>query len=227
MLAQGQQKKLHWLAWIVWLIAVSYFFYDYVQQVAPSVMTYAWSQSFHVDAASLGTIAAFYFYSYAILQIPIGLTVDHFGPHRPLVIAALISALGCLLLAMATSTSSAEIARLISGAGSGFSFVSCLKLVSNWFPEERFATLVGLTNLVGMLGAVEGEAPLAMAVKHLSWRDTMLMLAIAGAVLAIIILIVVRNHPPGQKSLAEQGKLTLGRHKIKNDTLCLTRNPQA
>jgi MFS family permease len=40
--------------------------------------------AFKADAATFGLISSCYFYSYALLQIPIGLTVDRFGPRRPL-----------------------------------------------------------------------------------------------------------------------------------------------
>ncbi len=42
----------------------------------------AMEEKFGVSAAALGTLSAYYFYSYAIMQIPVGLIVDHFGPHR-------------------------------------------------------------------------------------------------------------------------------------------------
>ena len=37
-----------------------------------------------------------------------------------------------------------KVHRLLVGFGAAFSYVSGLKLVSNWFPASRFATLAGL-----------------------------------------------------------------------------------
>ena len=185
------------LPWIIWGIAASFFLLDYVQQMAPGAMGPELIKSFHVGAATLGTFSAFYFYSYAVMQIPVGIITDHFGPRRPLVIAAFVVVGGSILFAMSRSMTAVEISRIFTGAGAAFAYVGCLKLVSNWFPASRFATLAGLTSLVGMTGAIIGAAPLADAVIHLGWRGTALMFAAAGGGLAILMRLVIRDHPPG------------------------------
>ncbi len=183
------------LPWIVWGIGASYFFYDYINQVVPGIIGPSLIQAFGVSAAALGTLSAYYFYSYATMQIPVGLIVDHWGPHRPLVIAALFAAGGNLLLAKAGSFGEAEIYRLLVGLGAAFSYVSALKLVSNWFPASRFATLAGLTSTLGMIGAIVGSAPLADVVSHVGWRGSLVLIGGLGVVLAVLILVVVRDHP--------------------------------
>lgn len=188
-----KQKKM--MPWIVWGIATLYFFYDYMQQVAPGAMVKDLSAHFHVGAASMGFIASVYFYSYALMQIPIGMMADRFGPHRPLAAATLLS---CCAGAMFTFTSTPAEAigvRIILGAATGFSFVSCLKLVDNWFPPEKFATMVGLTNIIGMSGAVMGEAPLTEAVTRFGWENTLLGIAAFGAIIFVLILMLIKDRP--------------------------------
>ena len=80
------------LPWIIWIIGASFYLYDYVNQVIPGIIGPSLIQAFHVSAAALGTLSAYYFYSYAVMQVPVGLIVDHWGPHRPLFIAALFAA---------------------------------------------------------------------------------------------------------------------------------------
>ena len=108
------------LPWIIWAIGASYFFYDYINQVIPGIIGPSLIQAFQVPAAALGTLSAYYFYSYAVMQIPVGLIVDHYGPHRPLVIAALLAAGGNFLLARAGSFGEVEIYRLVVGFGAAF-----------------------------------------------------------------------------------------------------------
>lgn len=188
-------KKHLLLPLFVWAIASAYFFFDYLQQMAPGVMGPELIEAYHVQAGALGILSAFYFYSYAVMQIPVGVITDHFGPHRPLVIAAFVAMGGSLLFAMSESLAGAEVSRMVIGAGAAFSYVSCLKIISNWFPAGRFATMAGLTSLVGMIGAISGGAPLADVVDHLDWRGTAVMFAAVGAGLAVLIWIFVRDHP--------------------------------
>jgi len=205
------------LPWIIWIIGASYFFYDYINQVVPGIIGPSLVQAFHVSAAALGTLSAYYFYSYAAMQIPVGLIVDHFGPHRPLVIAALFAAGGNLLLAKAGSFGEAEIYRLLVGLGAAFSYVAALKLVSNWFPASRFATLAGLTSTLGMIGAIVGTAPFADVVAHVGWRGSLVAVGALGGVMALLILLVVRDHPRDAVRWHEQAGNERGLTKTIND----------
>jgi len=182
--------------WIVWGLSALFVVYNYLQQVVPGIVAPDLQREFHAGAGELGNIAALFFYAYALLQIPVGLTVDRFGPHRPLVAAVAVAAFGSLLFANATGAGTAGLARLVIGAGAAFSFIASLKLVSNWFAPERFATLAGLTNTAGMIGAAGGGAPLALLVAGIGWRGSLLALGIAGLALAVLILLFVRDYPP-------------------------------
>lgn len=187
-------KKKLFLPWIFWLIAAAYFFFDYVQQVAPSAMGHALLKSFDANAVTIGAIAAAYYYSYAIMQIPVGLLVDRFGPRRPLTIASLIAALMCYLFSISDTPFHAELARFFLGAVTGFSFVSCLKLVSLWFPQRVVGLLTGLTNTVAMIGAITAEAPLTKLVSIYGWRETMVFMSAIYIILAVLIFLIIREH---------------------------------
>ena len=96
---KNRENRL-FLPWIIWVIAASYFLFDYVQQMAPGIMGPELIEHFSANDAVLGTLSAFYFYSYAVMQIPVGIITDHFGPHRPLVIAVLVATGGSILFSM-------------------------------------------------------------------------------------------------------------------------------
>lgn len=214
------------LPWIIWGVAASFFFFDYLNQMAPGVMGPSLMQSFNVGAAALGTLSAFYFYSYAVMQIPVGVIDDHFGPHRPLVIAAFVAAGATMLFAMSQSLGMAEVSRMLIGAAAAFSYVSCLKLVSHWFPASRFATMAGLTSLVGMVGAIVGGAPLADAVTHLGWRGTSWMFVAVGVGLAVLIWVIVRDHPRRAVRWEDHPEHARGRAKTLQDIRHVVAKPQ-
>ena len=48
-----------------------------------------------------------------------------------------------------------------------------------WFPPRRFALITGLTFMLGMVGAVGAQAPLAVIVDAVGWRDTLMAAAVA------------------------------------------------
>ena len=196
--------------WIAWGAAALFFFYGFLQRVAPSVMTADLMREFDITAAALGNLTAFYFYAYAAMQLPAGAMLDRWGPRRILTIASAICAVGALLFAFAGSGGMAYAGRFLIGAGSGVAMLSTLKVASIWFPIERFATFFGLTALLGVAGAVGGQAPLAAVVELSGWRDTMLGVAVFGVLLTPALWFVVRDGTGGGRGGGGMGAMIHG-----------------
>jgi len=152
-------------------------------------------RDFGVSAAALGNLSAFYFYAYAMVQLPVGVMVDRWGPRRILTMGLVFAAVGGLLFARAEQIDTAYLGRFMVGAGVGFGFVCSLKLAANWFSPTRFAMLSGMTMMFGMVGGIAGQAPLSAAVEVFGWRSAMSVTAGFGLLLTASIWLIVRDHP--------------------------------
>ena len=181
------------LAWAGWVLASLFFFYGFAARVSPSVMVDALMREFALGAAIVGNLSAIYFYVYAVLQIPIGLALDRFGPKRLLTGGAVLCASGCALFALADGTSLAYAGRFLIGAGAASSWIGTLAVIMQNFPKHRFALLAGGTQAFGMLGATMGQVPLSLVVDEHGWRAALWVLAIFGAVLAVGLFLVLRD----------------------------------
>jgi MFS family permease len=181
-----------------WFLAAFGFFFAWVVRVSPSVMVEPLMAEFQVGGALLGTLSGLYFYTYALLQAPAGIALDRWGPRRALALTALVTAAGCALFAFAPTIEIAYLGRLLIGGGVCFAFLGSLVLASAWFPPRRFAMFSGLGMALGMLGGIAGQAPLAIAVERMGWRDTMQVLALAALALAAATWLVVRDAPGGR-----------------------------
>jgi len=195
---------MRYYAWLVWVLAATFYAYEFFIRITPNVMSQTLMRSFAVDAVVLSNLSVFYYYAYASMQVPVGLVLDRFGVRYALSFAAFMVSIGCYLFATTTHIAVAEFSRILMGVGSAFAFVGCLKLGGNWFPPQRFAMIVGLTNMLGVLGAVAGEGPLALVVKWLGWRETIYVAAFVGAALFGLILLIVRDKP--KEPIGEQEK---------------------
>jgi predicted MFS family arabinose efflux permease len=183
------------LAWLMWSLGALFYFQAFFHRVAPSVMVGELMQDLGLTAAGLGNLSALYFWGYAVAQFPTGLLADRWGPRRVLSVAAAICGCSALLFAFAESNSVASIGRLIVGFGAGFGFVTTLKIVVEWFPQRRFAMLSGLTLMMGTVGGIVGQAPLALAVDSFGWRGAMVGTAFFVLLLGLAIWLIVRDHP--------------------------------
>ena len=167
----------------------------FYQRVAPAVMTDYLMADFSIGAASLGNLSAFYFYSYAAVQIPTGLLADYWGPRKLLTAGALTAFLGAFLFAAAPSILFANAGRLLIGGSVGVAWVALLKLSMHWFPPRRFAMTTGLGLFCGIVGAVSAGVPLRIMVDHFGWRPVMLASAGVSLVIAVALWIIVRDDP--------------------------------
>lgn len=183
-----------------WVFGALFFLMEYFVRVSPSVINNQLATAFHANALMVGIISAMFYYAYIIMQVPVGMLVDRYGPYKLMLISILVCGFGILLFAITHNYALAIIARFLSGFSAAFAFVGTLKLVSNWFPANNFALLAGLTQASGMIGAAIGDAPMATAVSKFGWRQTNIGIFALFFILAILFALFVKDHPKNYKS---------------------------
>ncbi|MBS38598.1 MAG: MFS transporter [Thiotrichales bacterium] len=200
------------LAVVAAVVAGVFFGYGFVLRVSPGVMVEDLMRDFGVSALVLGHLSAFYFYPYAILQIPIGLWLDRVGPRWSMTAACALVATGCFVFGTSDAVTQAYFGRFLIGMGCALTWPGFLMIIHQWFPG-RFAFLAGAGQLAGMVGGIAGQAPLAAAVEAHGWQQTIYGLAFVGVVLALLLGATVRNRltPSEQRmSLRESFSVVLG-----------------
>lgn len=205
-------KKSLILPWIVCGLGALFYCYEYLLRIAPSVMMGDLMQAYHINATIFGNLAAFYYYAYTPMQIPVGVLMDRFGPRRLLTFACLACAIGSYLFAHALFLSLAQIGRFLVGFGSAFAFVGVLKLATIWLPPKRFAMIAGLTTSLGMIGGMVGDIYLTSLVNQIGWRATVSLSAVAGVILAIGLFLIVRDRRDHQESAIQHHENTEIKH---------------
>jgi sugar phosphate permease len=192
------------LAWLVWGLGAAFYFNGFYHRVAPAVMTDQIMAEFQIGAAGLGNFTAFYFYSYALIQIPAGILADSWGPRKLLAAGALVAACGTLLFASSASILPANLGRLLIGGAVGVAFVAILRLATRWFESRFFATVSGLTLFCGVGGAVSAGVPLRFLVEGFGWRPVMFVAAALLLLIGAAIWTIVRDDPAerGYRSFA-------------------------
>lgn len=206
-------------AMVAFSLGTLFFGYAFVQRVSPSVMTSELMSDFAVGGAALGSLSAFYFYAYASIQLPVGMLTDHFGPRKLMSFAAALCALASIGFAFSDSLLTASLGRALIGGTVAFGFVGTLAIAGYWFKPTQYALLAGLLQTVGMSGAIFGQAPLRQMVESLGWRGTILVLAGAALVIAVLLFWLVPLRSSEQKQHRTQ-------HGIMKGLKAVTINPQ-
>lgn len=181
-------KQSRIFPWLVCGLGALFYCYEYFLRVSPSVMTSELMHSYQINATALGNLAAFYYYAYTPMQLPVGVTMDYYGPRRLLIFACLVCAIGTYLFGFSHHLWVAQIGRFMVGFGSAFAFVGVLKLATIWLPSRYFGMIAGLATTLGLiLGAVACDFVLTELIHLQGWRSTVVISAVAGIVLALII----------------------------------------
>ena len=195
------------LPFIICILGSFFYVYDYFLAVSPSVMTKDLIHDFSLDATTLGALMAVFSLASTFFQIPAGVLLDQFGARKLLSLSVLISGIGALLFAEASSAWMLALARLCMGIGSPFAFLGALYLVSRWFSHRHFGFASGAIQLGAAIGSMIGGAPLAVLVNHLGWRQGLFWIGISTILLSILFWMVLRD---GQKTPnAEPSQISL------------------
>lgn len=179
--------------WLMYVLAASFYCYEYLLRVSPSVMMPELSSYYNVSAAMLGNTVACYYYIYTLMQLPVGILMDRYGPRNLLTFACLCCSFGTYLFVCSGSIWVAQLGRLLVGFGSAFAFVGVLHLARLWLPKDRFAVISGVTLALGMFGALCGDVFLTELVGRMGWRHALYLSAVAGLVLSVLIFCIIRN----------------------------------
>ena len=195
----AEQQRRRWLA--LGVVAVAYIL-SFFQRFAPAGIAPDLAAAFETSAASLGVLAATYFYVYTLMQVPTGILVDTLGPRRILALGGLIAGAGSFLFGLAPTLDLALVGRTLIGLGVSVTFIAMLKLVAVWFEESRFATIVGIGMLIGNLGSVLAGAPLSALAQATGWRGVFIGVGFASLVLGALCWLIVRDAPDSAETAA-------------------------
>jgi len=201
-------------AMLAFALGTLFFGYAFVQRVSPSIMTNELMSDFAVGGAALGSLSAFYFYAYASIQLPVGMLTDHFGPRKLMSFAAALCALASIGFAYSDSVLTASIGRAFIGGTVAFGFVGTLAIAGYWFKPAQYALLAGLLQTVGMSGAIFGQAPLRQLVESIGWRNTMIVLAAAALIIAILLFALVPHRSAKQIQHGSRPGILKGLHSV-------------
>jgi predicted MFS family arabinose efflux permease len=146
----------------------------------------------------LGLLTSAFFFAFALVQLPVGIALDRYGPRKVQVVLLMLAATGTLLFATGSSFGQLVLARAVIGCGLGGCFMSAVKAITTWISPKRLPSVQGYLIAVGGLGAASSTMPVRMLLQHIDWRGLFMLLAALTACSGLLIwLITPRSRAPG------------------------------
>ncbi|MDT9592471.1 MFS transporter [Nocardioides zeae] len=185
--------------WSVWGIGLAIYFLAVFHRSSLAVAGLVATERFDINASQLATFVMLQLLVYALMQVPVGLAVDRFGPRRVLTAGLVVLTAAQAGFAFAESYPVALVARLFVGMGDALTFICVLRLVASWFPPRRVPFMTQITGTAGQFGAIVAAVPMTVALGALGWTRTYLLAGSFGIVLLVALLAVVHDSP-GERS---------------------------
>ncbi|CEG58971.1 Major facilitator family transporter [Legionella fallonii LLAP-10] len=176
-------SRNNYLPYAMWLFPLLFFAYQFILRLWPGLMMQQMMEQYSISSSQFGVIAAFYYYGYSGMQIPVAMLLDRFGAKYIVFAFALLCGLATLLFTYSNNWYLACFSRFLVGAGSAVGFLGVSKVVSEWFFAKQYTRMIGLSFTVGLIGAIFGGKPISLLIEAFDWQH----IAIALALISILI----------------------------------------
>ncbi len=180
---------------------LSQFYRSFLAVIAPEL-----AADVHLGPTELGIVSAAFFAAFAIVQLPIGASLDRFGARRTVAVPMLSAVAGAVVFALAREPWQSVAGMALIGFGCAPIYMGALWVIGRTTTPARFALFSSVIVGIGSLGNLAAATPLAAAAAAFGWRATMLGIAAATLVSAALVFLVVKEPPAAAAPVAGAAK---------------------
>jgi len=143
----------------------------------PSITASGIAAELHAGPTGLALFGGAFHWGFALMQIPVGIALDIFGPRRTVITMSWAAVAGGLICAFAPNVTVLCLGQAVVGFGCAPAFMAGLVFIARHWPPRAFANISGIVLAAGGAGMLVTATPLAWLVEQWSWRAGFLVLA--------------------------------------------------
>ncbi len=157
----------------VWLLA-AILFINYVDRGLLPAAASLIGTELALKPARLGVLLSAFFWTYALVQIPVGWIAERYGAGRTLVLGLIVWSAATMLSGVATSFAALLGLRLLLGLGESTGFPCVSKLLASRVPVEGLGTANGIVGFSYLFGPAFGTYLGGIVMAQAGWRAAFL-----------------------------------------------------
>ncbi|MGI4985587.1 MAG: MFS transporter [Janthinobacterium lividum] len=187
---------------------------NYMDRAALGVVAPLLKKDLHVSPSQMGLIFSSFFIGYSLFAFVGGRLADRYGPHRVFSWAMGGWSVACGLTATASGFLSLLFLRTLFGFGEGPMNATTNRTITNWFPREETATMIGFTFSGQTVGSAIAGPIVGLTAYALGWRVSFVVVAALGLVWLAAWRIFGTNSPADNPRVgqAEREMIEASRH---------------
>src|SRR5580698_1169955 len=200
-----EQRSSKGIAHRRWMIAFLLAFgvlVNYFDRVNLSVAKQALEKDFGIGNIAFGYLLSAYNWTYAGLQLPMGVLLDRFGVQAIGRISAILWSLACFAGAFSPGVKAFFGSRLLLGIGEAPTFPSNAKATGMWFPRQERSLATAIFDSAAKFSTAIGTPLIGILLIHYGWRFSFAMTGVASFAFFLAFYALYRN-PSDDKKLSQ------------------------
>jgi ACS family D-galactonate transporter-like MFS transporter len=159
-------------------------------------------RGFSLTNVERGWLNSAFFWSYGLLQLPMGWLVDRYGVKWPYSVCFVLWCAAAAATGMVTTLSALIVMRLFIGVAEAVVVPATYRYLANNFDESQKGTALGIFSIGGKMGPALGAPIAAWMIVSYSWQWMFIASGLAGLVWLLPWLLLVRSDHPSRQELA-------------------------
>lgn len=138
------------------------------------------AREWNISASRLGILLSAFFWTYVLLQVPVGWLVDRFSANSVLAAGFLAWSAATIFTGLARGFTALLAMRLLLGVGEAVIFPASSKVFAEYLPEKDRGLANGLLMAAIRWGTAVGAFGGGLLMARFGWRTTFLLIGLAG-----------------------------------------------
>jgi ACS family D-galactonate transporter-like MFS transporter len=143
---------------------------NYIDRIGLSVAAPQIKEMFNLTPVELGLLFSAFAWSYSLLQIPVGMVLDRFGPTRVGRWGAFLWGVASIITAFSSGFAGIFVARILLGVAEAPAFPVSSKATGYWFPRHERGMATAIFDAAAKFSNVIGVPLVALTVVTFGWR---------------------------------------------------------
>jgi len=185
--------------WLMFGLACGTSWFLYVHRYAWQFVGPLIQETYQLDHTRSLFVFSLFYWTYAAGQIPSGVVIDRFGPHRFLGVSILLWSIALVGFGLTHSLLMIGALRLLFGAAQAGCYPGLTKATRVWFPLNSRTTIQGwIATTFGRGGGAMSPiilGTLLIGWCGMSWQSALAVMGLAGVVFGVVFLCLFRNSP--------------------------------
>jgi len=190
--SKGPKVRRH--QWITVALLVAVGIINLLDRSTLSFANKSISEDLHLSKTEMGVLLSAFSLAYGLSQVPLGVVLDRLGARLVLGAGVFLWSVAQLCGGLVTSFHQFLAARIVLGVGEGPTFPAGAKVIAEWFNKRERGVPTGVFLSSPTISPMLAPPILTALMLNFGWRNMFIVMGVAGIVLSIIWVAVIRDH---------------------------------